>query len=268
MKSIKPDQSYLGAHKISPNSDLQIWRNVLISCVVFLSALGVALVPGAFDRPLTVLINSFVDRSALFDHLAVGFSDYATFSGVVLMALIWGCWFDTKDVERRARILVGTLASFGATVISRSLQKALPTHPRPFYDPVLNFQRPLDLELPYNTWNSFPSDHVTVFAGFVVVIWIARSRFVVFAIVWTIFVEASRIYMGAHYPSDLIGGAAMGAIAVWMAQAPWLISSGIKVTRWEQSSPFLFYMSAFFVSYQIATLIVDIRNAFRFLLHM
>jgi membrane-associated phospholipid phosphatase len=251
----------LGVYKSSLSAS-RIRRNVLISGVVFLGAFAVALVPEGFDRPLIRLINILANRSALFDHLVAAASKHFTFSGAVLMALIWYCWFDNKDLESRARIMVGTLGSFGAGVISRFLQYTLPTHPRPYYDPALSIQVPPGLEAPGNTWNSFPSDHVAVFAGLAVVIYIARSRFAIFAIVWTIVVESSRTYMGAHYPSDLIGGAALAAIVVWAAQASRPISWGEKAMRWEQSSPSLFYMSAFFLSYQIATLFADIRSTF------
>jgi undecaprenyl-diphosphatase len=176
--------------------------------------------------------------------------------------LIWSCWFNTKDIESRVRILVGTLATLVAGGISRFLQYNLPTHPRPMHDPALGFQAPSGIEHPYNTWNSFPSDHVAVFAGLVVVIYIAHPRFAVFAILWTVLVEATRTYMGGHYPSDLIGGAALSAIMVWAAQASWSVSLGGNVMRWEQSSPATFYMGAFFLSYQIATLFVDVRYTF------
>jgi hypothetical protein len=36
---------------------------------------------------------------------------------------------------------------------------------------------------------------------------------------------------------------------------------------WEKSSPSLFYLSAFFASYQIASLFGDMRYAFNVLLH-
>src|SRR6202022_3928111 len=103
-------------------SALRIRRNVFISSVVFLGALSLALVPGVFDRPLNGLINSFVGRSALFDSLVAAASSFPTFSGAILMALIWSCWFGTTDLESRARILVGTLAASGAGMISRLLQ--------------------------------------------------------------------------------------------------------------------------------------------------
>lgn len=260
------DQS-IGVHESSLSAG-QIRRNVLVSSVAFIGAFIVALVPGYFDRPLTRLINSFANHSALFDHLVGASNLYYTFSGAVLMALVWYCWFEGKGPENRARILVGTLGASGAGLISRVLQHTLPSHPRPYYDPALAFQAPSGPEPMYNTWNSFPSDHVAVFAGLAIVIYIARSRLGVFAILWTVVVESSRTYMGGHYPSDLIGGAALAATVVWAMQASWLVSIGEKVVRWEQSSASLFYMSAFFLSYQIATLFADMRHTFGPLLDM
>jgi undecaprenyl-diphosphatase len=256
----------LGVYEDRRSSNHQIWRNVLISGVVFFGALGVALVPGAFDRPVTALLNSWANHSRTFDLLyaAIG---RPTFSGVLLMSFVWAAWFDTKDPESRARILVGTMASFGAGLVSRILQTTLSTHPRPYYDPALDFQRPFDFDLPGNTWDSFPSDHVAVFAGLVVVLYIARSKFAVFAIFWTVLAESTRTYLGAHYPSDLVAGAALAATVIWAVQASWPIALGHMVLRWEKSSPSLFYLSAFFASYQIASLFGDVRYTFNVLLH-
>jgi membrane-associated phospholipid phosphatase len=254
------DASGPGVYKISLGTGIQIQRNVFISSLVFLGAFAVALAPQAFDRPLTGLINSFANRSTLFDGLAASLNAAYSFSGVVLMALIWACWFDTRDIESRARLLIGTLGALAAGGVSRVLQHTLSTHPRPIHDPALVFQAPSGIQPLYNTWNSFPSDHVTVFAGLALVIYIVRSRFAVFAMVWTIFVETCRVYMGGHYPSDLVGGAALAGIVVWATQVPWLISWAARlVARWERSSPSLFVMVAFFLSYQIATLFLDIR---------
>jgi undecaprenyl-diphosphatase len=140
------------------------------------------------------------------------------------------------------------------------LQHKLPTHPRPYYDTALGFHLPFNPEVPYNNWNSFPSDHVTVFAGLAVVLYIVRPKFVVYAIVGTTIVESFRTYIGAHYPSDLIGGAALAASVVWASQLSWPILAGKKILRLEQSSPGAFYLGAFFLSYQIATLFNDIRQ--------
>jgi undecaprenyl-diphosphatase len=157
--------------------------------------------------------------------------------------------------------MVGTLASFGAGVVSRLLQHVLSTHPRPLYDRALDFRLPpdaRDLAQVLNTWNSFPSDHVAVFAGLVVVLYIVRSRFA-HAAAFTGIVELARVYMGAHYPSDLIGGAALASMVVWAVQAPAIISLGVPIAKRERTSPSLFYTIAFLLSYQIPTLFGDIR---------
>jgi len=244
----------------APVRTLEIRRNLVISGLVFLYALAMALIPEAFDRPATRLINGFANRSWLFDYFTDASNKYFTFSGVIMMALIWYCWFEKRDPERRLRILVGTLASIGAGAISRIVQHELPTHPRPYYDTALHFQLPLNHEQVFNNWNSFPSDHATVFAGLALVLYIARPSFVIYAILWIIVVEFSRAFIGAHYPSDLIAGAGVAAIAVWASQMSWPMSVGEKVMRWERASPGRFYLSAFFFSYQIATLFNDIRQ--------
>jgi membrane-associated phospholipid phosphatase len=242
-----------------PGSDYK--RSVVVCAAIFFSAMGLGLSPESFDRPLTLLLNSYANRSPLFDRLVSDCATYFTYSGVILMALIYACWFDTKDLEKRSRIVIGTLVSFAAGMVSRLLQHVLSTHPRPFFDPELNFHPPSGLgEQPFNTWNSFPSDHVTVFAGLVVVICLAKPRLAVFAVGFTILTESLRVYMGAHYPSDLIGGAALAATMVLIAQAPRAVSLGRRVVGWERTSPSLFYMAAFFITYQIATLFVDIRQ--------
>jgi membrane-associated phospholipid phosphatase len=236
-------------------------QNVLISFAVLLTAIGLAYRPGLGDLPLARLVNSFANRSPALDGLFYDFDDYFTFSGVILVALIWSCWFKSRDLEIRARLLVATLISIGAGGVSRLLQHWLPTHPRPYYDPALGFHSPSTLPgTPYNTWNSFPSDHAAMFSGLVVGIYLVRPRSGLLVAAWLVLVESARIYMGAHYPSDLMGGAALAATFVWASQSPSLISAGRQVARWERSSPSMFYMCAFFISYQVATLFADIRG--------
>jgi membrane-associated phospholipid phosphatase len=239
----------------------RIFRNALLSSALLVASFALAQAPDIFDRPVTRLVNTFANRSWPVDYFIAATSTSFTFTGALLMALIWYCWFVDGNPKNRARLLVGTLASLGAGVVSRFLQHSLSTHPRPYYDPALGFHRPLSLEPPSNTWDSFPSDHVAVYAGLAILLYIARPTFIVYVtILWTIIVESFRTYMGAHYPSDLIAGAALAGLVVWTTQSSRAISVGEKLIRFERSSPGLFYFIAFFMSYQIATLFVDARN--------
>ena len=99
-------------------------RNVLISFAVLLAAIGLAYRPGLGDLPLARLVNSFANRSPALDGLFYDFDDYFTFSGVILVALIWSCWFKSRDLEIRARLLVATLISIGCGYFGTTLQAA------------------------------------------------------------------------------------------------------------------------------------------------
>lgn len=148
-----------------------------------------------------------------------------------------------------------------AGVISRFLQHRLHSHPRPFFDPVLGFNPVFrDSVQRLNTWNSFPSDHATVFAALATVICVVRADLRKFVIPWLIIVEFARMYMGAHYPTDLLGGAALGALMVFLAQAPWALHQCRRLVLIAKTRPFLFYGLAFFLTYQISTLFSDPRS--------
>ena len=149
-----------------------------------------------------------------------------------------------------------------AGVLSRSLQHLLSTHPRPVYDSALEFHLPSVLgEKPFNTWNSFPSEHAAVLFGLAAVIASVRPRLGLLVFLWLIPVELSRAYVGGHYPSDLIGGAALSASLVWLAQVPSATRRVAgKIAGWALQSPSLFYPGAFLLSYEVATLFDDIRD--------
>jgi membrane-associated phospholipid phosphatase len=234
-------------------------RNALAALAVFLAAYAIALVPNAFDLPFERLINSYANKSVVIDHLFFDLDTYFIFSGVPVLALIWGEW--SADKERRARLILGIFAVLCAGLLSRSLQHFLATHPRPFYDPALGFHLPSILsETPLATWNSFPSDHAAVFFGLAALIASVRPRLGLLVFLWLAVVDSARAYVGAHYPSDLIGGAALGASLVWLAQVPGVMRRVAgKIAGWERLSPALFYTAAFLLSYQVATLFADIR---------
>jgi membrane-associated phospholipid phosphatase len=244
-------------------------RNALVSFVVLLLSFALVRFPELFDFPITRTINDLAARSALFDRFAFLLDTYFTYSGVALLTLIWFCWFADESFEARARLVVGVIAAVAAGISSRFLQYSLPTHPRPIYDAALGYkQLPFIPYVPrFNDWSSFPSDHATVFLGLTLVVLLSGFKFRMIAAAWIILVETMRIVMGGHYPTDLIAGGALASAFVWTSQSPRIVSVGLKFAALEKSRPALFYAAAFFLSYQIATLFVDLRLALEGLVH-
>ena len=131
---------------------------------------------------------------------------YATL-GLGAVAALW-LWL--RGTRGRAYLL-------GAMVIGERLTmdglKLLVGRPRPSIDahPVATHS------------SSFPSGHAAnTMAVFVAIALIAapaayRRAAVVAALAMSLLVGSTRPYLGVHWPSDVIGGWALGLIAVWIA---------------------------------------------------
>jgi undecaprenyl-diphosphatase len=72
---------------------------------------------------------------------------------------------------------------------------------------------------------SYPSGHTFIVAAGVIIAWLSMKR--TWAVLLTVeagFVAYSRIYIGVHYPSDIIGGVLLGAgFAFIICSHPYLV---------------------------------------------
>lgn len=75
------------------------------------------------------------------------------------------------------------------------------------------------------------------------------------------FIMIPRIYIGIHYPTDVIAGATLGVVCVLLCALPKIRHLWApKVIRAIERKPGLGYSLLFFVTFQIATLFWDIRT--------
>ena len=74
-------------------------------------------------------------------------------------------------------------------------------------------------------------------------------------------VESCRIYLGMHYPTDIVASFCLAAAFVWLLEPGAVFGSGSSApTKWEATSAPSFYMCAFFASYQMTTTFQDLRD--------
>ncbi|MYT74954.1 MULTISPECIES: phosphatase PAP2 family protein [unclassified Streptomyces] len=59
---------------------------------------------------------------------------------------------------------------------------------------------------------SFPSNHATLAAAAAVALWFVSARLGAVASVAALLMAASRVWVGAHYPHDVVAGLAVGAV--------------------------------------------------------
>ena len=240
------------------SADYRYKRNVISSLVLLTGAIILTLNPEWFNRPVARLLAVVSRDHQLLTELAKILTENATLHGVIIVALLWYCWF--KDgPPARAMIAVGVSGAILAGIIGRFLQRHFPTYPRPIYDPALQLPGEAVGEIIRSVANTFPSERATLFAGLGIVIFLVRPRLGLLAISYTLMVDTARIYLGLHYPADLLGSVAIAAFFVWITQIPWGMAFGHALLTWESRTPSLFYTMAFLVSYQMATAFADLR---------
>jgi undecaprenyl-diphosphatase len=70
-----------------------------------------------------------------------------------------------------------------------------------------------------------------------------------------------RLYMGFHYPTDLLAGAAIGVATASLARlSSFREAVGEAAERWMQRSPASFYGCFFILTFQIATIFESTRE--------
>jgi len=173
-----------------------------------------------WDENFFYLINGRT-QNALFDLIMPVLSDFRLWRwpllAVIVAVIIFG--------KRRARITILTalVAVVLSDQLSSGLLKPLVCRPRPGY--VLNGVR---LLAGRGGRYGFPSSHAAnVFSAWIV-LGLRHPRLKYILAIVPLAVAYSRVYMGVHYPLDVIGGAILG-LAVGLGLT---VLAGL-VRRWE-----------------------------------
>lgn len=151
-----------------------------------------------------LLINQFAGRSALVDFLAIVFAQAMPF---VLMAVMLSLWFYGNFAKKRISFLAG-YSVLVALLISYIIG-LLYFHPRPF---VAHLGTQLVEHAPDA---SFPSDHTTfIFAiAFMYLFNKATRSLGGLLCLLSLLAGLARVFVGVHYPFDIVGAALVGAAA-------------------------------------------------------
>ncbi len=99
-----------------------------------------------------------------------------------------------------------------------------------------------------------------MFFALCAVIWRERPQLGIAAFVWAAIIDLARVYEGYHFPSDVIGSIALGLLVLYLSQALHGTRPVSRVLVWAQHRAAWFYLAAFVMTYQIATLFDDVRE--------
>lgn len=148
-------------------------------------------------------------RSDALTVIMKGFSVFGSY-GIGMIAVTAILLIPRKT--RRTGVTSGLALIFGALAVNVIL-KPLVVRPRPYV--TLDDLEPLMKEM--KDPHSFPSGHTqAAFALAVSVCLVLRKKLLsVLALAFAVIMGFSRLYVGAHYPSDVIAGALVGIAAAF-----------------------------------------------------
>jgi undecaprenyl-diphosphatase len=224
----------------------------------------------AFDTGIIEFLNRFSQRSHVFD-TGVGFLEgHDLLKGGVFMALLWWAWArrgTRSAAEQRSYLISALVMGAVAVLLARVLALSLPFRDRPVYTPGFAFTPPYGPgPQSAESWSSFPSDHAALFFALATGLFFSCRRLGLFALFYAAFgICLPRLYLGEHWPTDILGGAAIGAALGWLGareRVRTLISR--PALRWHDREPGAFYAAMFLLTYQTATLFVESRAVVRF----
>lgn len=130
---------------------------------------------------------------------------------VVLLALIIILYWFTKSKKNKIMILSAAVAFILAEIIGDLAGKLHQNH-QPFAE-LANVNQLIEKAVD----NSFPSDHTILFFSFCVTFWLFKRGWSFLWILLACLVGISRIWVGVHYPFDVLVGAMISIFTAWIA---------------------------------------------------
>lgn len=173
----------------------------------------------ALDAGITQWINGFAGTNGVLDAIMIWISAAAV---PVLVLAVAGQWWFGLDRRRTRHALIAAGLSFILGLMINQLILLFIQRMRP-YDAGLTH-----LLISPSADFSFPSDHATATVAIAAAFLLQgmRRRGLVF-LAAAVVVCLSRVYIGTHYVSDVLGGAATGMLAALVVRAVYRKGTGL-----------------------------------------
>jgi undecaprenyl-diphosphatase len=217
------------------------------------------------DRALSQTANHFAGRSIAFDMVVRDMLNTALPNGGLFVAALCWLWFETDRLGAHPERRNVTTSVLAVTIVAGALwllKALLPLRHRPLDDLDLALRVPFDVDpTSVNALSAFPSGHTAFFFALSVPLW-RRSRWLGAAAAVWIFLAICLplLYRGDHWPSDIVGGAAIGvALMLLLCRLIGATALPDKVLAFSKRHPPAFYAIALLLALQIALLFGDIH---------
>ena len=157
------------------------------------------------DTSLFEMINQLAGKIPWLDGLMVFSAKYLP----ILFAIVLVIFYLTFQARQQRIAVLAGISTLIALGIAQSIA-LLDPRPRPYLTHVAH------LLIARTNDASFPSDHATFSFAIATMFWLHNRKVGSILIGLAALVGFSRVYVGTHYPSDVIGGAALGTAVTFI----------------------------------------------------
>jgi undecaprenyl-diphosphatase len=179
------------------------------------------------DYRIEQWVSGPAGHSVVWDTLMAGVAYWAlpALFGIVIVWFVVG-WVFGRPEERRGAILA-LLAAGGAWLIRQVIIRAW-VRPRPF----VAHPRAVHKLIAHASDPSFPSGHAAASIAIAVAVLLVHRRVGGLVLTVALVISYARVYVGVHYPSDVLAGALIGtgaALVFWrpLAIIPTRVNSAV-----------------------------------------
>lgn len=155
---------------------------------------------------------SFVHHNRIFalDSFFISFSFATSFVSISLILLLFAFSINKKSKPIRSKAIILTAAFILSAITSLTLKNTI-YRERPFVT------HPFIEKLSDAGNSSFPSGHtLEAFAmATAIAFTISNRKITILIFLWAFLVAYSRMILGVHYPSDILGGLLIGSFIGW-----------------------------------------------------
>lgn len=169
----------------------------------------------SWDYAVFQQMNNLVGHYVWLDTLGIFFAEY--FGYVLVGSLAIFLMANTKKYWPMVwqAFAAAVIARFGITEIIRWLW----VRPRPFVENDVN------LLIDEINHASFPSGHAAFYFGLATIIFLYNKKLGAVFLGAAAIISLARVFVGVHWPSDILAGAVIGGLAGW------IIFRGVRRTK-------------------------------------
>ena len=152
------------------------------------------------DYTIFHAVNQYASHVKFVDSLMVFFADYAQYVLIVLLGLFY------LLIKRQPCCSIQALCACATGVIINKVISLFAYRDRPFISHHVNQL------IDHAANSSFPSDHATSALVITFTIWLHFKRSGRMWVVMGALIAFSRVWVGVHYPFDVLTGAVLGCV--------------------------------------------------------